>query len=159
MDYNKINKIDTDGNGNIVLQDISGSTISINYNDIETLKTVLQSFSDNQTYELKQLIGNQNKELLAEIRKIQDKLDEQNTKQNVDKLVGDISEFFKDIFIFKIESAKNRILKNYKILRETEELLILEDMPRRKAMFEKEIETIKGNISIDETELRNIAKQ
>jgi len=139
--------------------DYWGSTITINYNDIETLKTILQSFSDNQTYELKQLIGNQNKELLAEIRKIQDKLDEQNTKQNVDKIVSDISEFFKDIFIFKIESAKNRILKNYKILRETEELLILEDMPRRKAMFEKEIETIKSNITIDETELRNIAKK
>ncbi len=50
MDYNKINKIDTDGNENIVLQDISGSTISINYNDIETIKTVLKRFSYNQSY-------------------------------------------------------------------------------------------------------------
>ncbi len=29
MDYNKVNKAELDGNGNIVLQDVSGNTIDI----------------------------------------------------------------------------------------------------------------------------------
>ena len=33
MDYHKINDIKIDGSGNLVLQDVSGSTVTINYND------------------------------------------------------------------------------------------------------------------------------
>ena len=49
MDYKKLNEIDVDGNGNITLQDITGSTITVNYNDVEAIKEVLQSITNNQT--------------------------------------------------------------------------------------------------------------
>lgn len=54
MDYNKINKIDTDGNGNIILQDINGTNITINYNDLDKIKNT---------------IGESNRQLLQEIEK------------------------------------------------------------------------------------------
>jgi hypothetical protein len=41
MDYNKINKIDLDGNGNIALQDINGSNITVNYNDTKEFNKLL----------------------------------------------------------------------------------------------------------------------
>lgn len=158
MDYNKINKIDTDGNGNIVLQDVNGSTITVNYNDIETLKSLFQSISETQMFEIKQIIGSQNKEILSELRKIQDKLDEQNTKAEADKILNEIDEFFKEIASLKTDSAKKRILMNYKQLREYEELLILEDDPKRKMRYDYQIETVKGNISQAENELKQIAR-
>ncbi len=158
MDHNKINKIDTDGNGNIVLQDVNGSTITVNYNDIETLKSLFQSISETQMFEIKQIIGSQNKEILSELRKIQDKLDEQNTKAEADKILNEIDEFFKEIASLKTDSAKKRILMNYKQLREYEELLILEDDPKRKMRYDYQIETVKGNISQAENELKQIAR-
>lgn len=158
MDYNKINKIDTDGNGNIVLQDVNGSTITVNYNDIETLKSLFQSISETQMFEIKHIIGSQNKEILSELRKIQDKLDEQNTKAEADKILNEIDEFFKEIASLKTDSAKKRILMNYKQLREYEELLILEDDPKRKMRYDYQIETVKGNISQAENELKQIAR-
>lgn len=159
MDYDKINKIDTDGNNNIVLQDIHGSTITVNYNDVESLKNLFVQITDKQTFVLKQAIANQNKEVLGEIRKIQQQIDEKNTDTKITEYTADLNDFFKELAEIKLKSAKERLLKSYSLLHEYEDLLILEDDPKRKMRYEKEIETIKQTIENEEKELKIIAKQ
>jgi hypothetical protein len=154
----KINKIDTDGSGNIILQDVNGSTVTINYNDTDALKAILQELSDAQTFKLKELIGNQHKEILTEIKNLQFQSDEKNTMQKADSISNDLEGFFRKLAEMKIDSAKGRIIDNYKLLREYEELLILEDDPKRKMKYQREIEMIKEFIKTDEGELMNIAK-
>ena len=44
MDYNKANKADIDGSGNIVLQDVQGESFTINYNDWARAATLWWSF-------------------------------------------------------------------------------------------------------------------
>jgi len=46
MDYSKINSVDIDGNGNLVLQDISGENITINYNDTKEFNALLHTLGD-----------------------------------------------------------------------------------------------------------------
>ena len=70
MDYNKINKIDIDGNGNIVLQDTNGSNITVNYND---------------TAELNKLISLANEKILSEIQKII--ANQTNTNQEFEQIL------------------------------------------------------------------------
>ncbi len=159
MDYDKINKIDVDGNENIVLQDINGSTITVNYNDTESMQEVFQLISDNQIFEIKQIIGNQNKEILSEIRKIQDKLAEMDTDNKITEYTADLDDFFKELAEMKLKSAKERLLKSYSLLHEYEELLILEDDPKRKMKYEKEIKNIKETIASEEKELKNSTKK
>ena len=101
----KINKIEADGNGNIVLQDINDSSITVNYNDIETLKTLFQNLTENQIFEIKQIIGNDNKEVLLELRKIQNRLDEQKTEKKAETILTALDDFFKDITQMKMEGA------------------------------------------------------
>ena len=149
------NKIKLDGNGNIILQDVTGKDITINYNDTEELAKLIQSFSNKQSFELKELLGNQNQEMLKEIRTIQAKLDEQQFDKKATKLTKNLDDFFKEIKGMKIKSAKKRILTNYKLLREYEELLILESDPKRKMAHEREIENLKSNIEKQEKELMN----
>ena len=159
MDYDKINKIDVDGNENIVLQDINGSTVTVNYNDTEAIKEILQNITNSQTIELKQIIANQNKEVLTEIRKIQEQIDKQNTENKIDEYTADLDEFFKEIKMIKIEAAKKRILQDYEMLHETEDLYVLEDIPKRKKRYELDIANIKSNIVKGEEELKFIAKE
>ncbi|GEM_PF-5012854 len=159
MDYNKINKIDTDGSGNIVLQDVNGSAITVNYNDIETIKLVLQNISESQTFEIKQLIVDQTKNILSEIRNIQDRLDEDKTNHTIDNLLGVADGFPEEIASLKMGGAKNRILMNYRLLREYEEKLVFVDDPKRTMKYEYEIKSIKENIEKDERELIKLTKQ
>ena len=159
MDYDKINKIDVDGNGNIVLQDVNGGNITVNYNDTEAIKILLQNISNSQTIELKQIIASQNKAVLTEIRKIQEQIDKQNTENKITEYTADIADFLKEIKINDINAAKKRILKDYSMLHEYEDMLILEDDPMRKERYKLQINNIKTNISKGEKELLNIAKQ
>jgi hypothetical protein len=53
MDYSKINKINLDGQGNIVLQDINGANVTVNYNNSD---------------EFNQLLTQANETILAKIR-------------------------------------------------------------------------------------------
>ncbi len=159
MDYDKINKIDIDGNENIVLQDINGSTITVNYNDAKAIKEILQNINNSQTIELKQIIAKQNKEVLIEIRKIQGQIEKQNTEDKIDEYMADLNNFFNEIKMFKINAAKKRILKDYSILHQYEDMLILEDDPIRKERYKSQIETIKENITNGEIELKLIAKE
>ena len=48
MDYNKINKIDIDGNGNIILQDVTGGNITVNYNDEGEIVTKISELIENR---------------------------------------------------------------------------------------------------------------
>jgi len=157
VDYSKIQKIDTDSTGNnITLQDINGSTVTVNYYDIEKLKPVLQSLSDTETFEVKQLIGSQHKEILTEIRRIQNQSDEKNTIQKAEKNLDGLDDFFKKITAMEIERTKNRIMSNYKLLREYEEMIILENDPILKMKYQKEIDRRKNYITTDESELKSI---
>ncbi len=159
MDYSKINTIDSAGEGNIVLQDISGSIVTVNYNDIETLKSVFQSISENQIFEIKKIIGVHNGQIIKEIRFIQDKLAEKNTENKIQEYTTGLKDFFKELAEMKMKAAKDRLLKNYSLLYEYEELLILEDNPKRKMRYQFEIEAIKINILQNENELKTIANQ
>ena len=155
MDYNKINKIDTDGDNNIVIQDVNGSTITVNYNDSDAIAGIIEKISDKQILELKQIIGSQNKAVIEEIRKLQEKIDEQNVNQQSKEVTKDLDDFFKELAEMKTEGIKKRLMTNYKLLREFEELLIFEEDPRRKMRYEKDVEDIKGKIETATNELKN----
>jgi len=58
MDYNKINKTDIDGDGNILLQDVNGQNITINYNDTKEFSKLLSFANDTLTSEIQELIKN-----------------------------------------------------------------------------------------------------
>lgn len=68
MKNESFNKIAVDGDGNIVLQDISNSTITINPNDNEEVKRFFSEYENSLT-ELKHLLKNQQSELLVKLRK------------------------------------------------------------------------------------------
>lgn len=159
MDYNKINKTQIDGNGNIVLQDVNGENITINYNDAEKLKEIFEHISETQSFELKELIGKQHKEVLTEIRKIQDKIDEQNTEQKAKNALFGLDDFLKELAEMKMDGIKSRLKMNYKLLREYQEMLILEDDPKRKMKYQKEIENINSTILEGQNELQTILKK
>lgn len=153
MEYNKI---EVDGNGNIILQDITGGAVTINYNDSESLSQLMEQLTNKQIFELKESIGNQNKQVLEEIRKMQKTLDERFVEKKSHEQTKDLDAFFKQLKEMKMEGLKKRILTNYDLLREYEELYILEDDPKRKMCHEMEIEKIKDSISKQETELINM---
>jgi len=156
MDYNKINKINTDGNGNIILQDVNSKSITINQSNSEELIKLLQSISDMQTFELKQQIGCQYKSLLDEIKKIQSIVDEQKTNTTIKNITSHLDDFFLQIMQGQINAAKQRLKENYIILREYEEILILETDPINKKKAIKSIEFVKNNIKNDIKELKSI---
>lgn len=58
MDYNKISTANIDGNGNLVLQDVEGQNITINYNDTKEFAKLLSLAGDKLTNEIKQLMSN-----------------------------------------------------------------------------------------------------
>jgi ABC-type phosphate transport system auxiliary subunit len=159
MDYNKINKINIDGNGNIVLQDVNGGDITVNYNDTTEIQKLLDKITDKQTFEIKKLIGKQNKTILDEIRKIQEKIDNQNINEKIDEVNQNLDDFFKELSAIKIDAMKKRIITNYKLLRDYEELLIFEEDPKRKMKYENDIEGIKNKISTEETELKTLGSK
>jgi hypothetical protein len=156
MDYNKVNKIETDGSGNIVLQDVSGSSVTVNYNDIDSMKKILESITEAQSFELKQMIGNKNALILKELTKIQAQLDQQNTDKKSEEYSKDLDDFFKELYKIKADGIKSRLMTNYKMLREYEELLILEKDPMQKRKYEKDIELVKANILKDESEFKSL---
>ena len=144
---NKTNDIKVDGNGNIIVQDVSGETITINYNDTEVLKKLLSNITDTQSFELKQLLGNQHKEVLIEIRKLQNIIDEQQLEEQTKDFKVDNDDFLRDMKLKKHEDIKKRILTNYRLFREYEELLILEDDPIRKMRHENHINELNNKIN------------
>lgn len=52
----KENNIKVEGNGNIILQDINGNDITINYNDTEKLNAVIEEFKRSQSSEYKHIV-------------------------------------------------------------------------------------------------------
>jgi hypothetical protein len=57
MNYDKINKVDIDGNGNIVLQDVGGGEITVNYNDTATFGLLLSQANEMLLEEIQKLVG------------------------------------------------------------------------------------------------------
>ncbi len=60
MNYDKINKIDIDGNGNINLQDVKGDNITILYNDTEEFSKLLFSTTNDILIKLKKILTKTN---------------------------------------------------------------------------------------------------
>ncbi|MEA2041033.1 MAG: carboxypeptidase-like regulatory domain-containing protein [Bacteroidota bacterium] len=59
MDYKKINKIETDGNDNIILQDINANNIVINKNNPAELEQLVNKISKEQLLQIQQIIDQQ----------------------------------------------------------------------------------------------------
>lgn len=89
MDYNKINKIDVDGDGNIILQDVNADSITINYN---------------QSEEIKKLISLANEELLA---RIQEKISGKEIFREVRRMLDNFLALPPEIKILKEQIKKN----------------------------------------------------
>ena len=156
MNYNKINKIINDGDGNIVIQDVNTNTITVNYNDTEAMMKVFQSISDVQTFEIKQLLGNQHSDVIAEISKIQLKLDELNTEKQVKEATEGLDEFMLELKEASIKAIKKRLKDGYEMLREYQDLYAVESDPMLKKRYILQISNVKTNISSDMEELKNI---
>lgn len=156
MDYNKLNTATLDGNNNILLQDIEGSTITINQNDTEALHQLFEKLSNEQAFRIKELIGNQNKALVEEIRKLQERFDEQFIEKQATEVTNDLDEFFRDLKQMKIDGIKKNLMTNYQLLREYEELLVFEQDPMKKMSHNHHIEDIKKKIEAKEKELRTV---
>ena len=60
MDYNKINKIDIDGNGNINLQDVNGKNITVSYNDTEEFSKLLSLTTNEILIQFKKIFTERN---------------------------------------------------------------------------------------------------
>ena len=64
----KINKITTDGNNNVTLQDVSGQNITINMNDTTAIENLIKEHSGQLT-EIKTLLANRQEPALQELEK------------------------------------------------------------------------------------------
>lgn len=121
-------------------------------------ESTLKKFSDTQVFEMKQIIGNNHNDILQEIKKIQVEKDVENTIQTTEKIIANLDDFFKEVNSIKIKGAKNRLISNYKLLRDYEDMLILEDDPKRKMKYKCEIDTIRISITNNEMELEAFSK-
>ena len=130
MDYEKINKIETDGNGNIILQDINGKDITINYND---------------TDKFGELISLANEKLLSQIQ-------EMITKQeNKNKIKGsDVKETINNI---KLKRLKKEIIDLDELISEWREQLSIANTPSERKRCNMEIERLENLREKAETEL------
>ncbi len=116
MDYNKINKIDIDGNGNITLQDVNGRDITVNYNDTVEIKKLIEKINDKQILEIKKLIASQDKfnKLLFDIASnIKTKQNDEKKKKKKN-LLGEVIVIFMGI-IGVIALIKEKLLGNVEI--------------------------------------------
>ncbi len=68
MDYNKINKIDVDGNGNFILQDVSGKNITINHNDVDALKELLAGANKSLLVDIQKIVSNNDNSINADVK-------------------------------------------------------------------------------------------
>ena len=101
MDYNKVN---LDGNGNIILQDIKGNDITINYNDIKEFSK-LQSLA--------------NKELLTKIEKLFEQNNINLPRTDYSKHLTLIPYYDYNLLIDRkeiIENINSTILKTHEII-------------------------------------------
>jgi len=56
MNSNKINSISTDGKGNIIIQDVNATNISVNYSDTNALSEIIRKLNKNQVDEIEKIV-------------------------------------------------------------------------------------------------------
>ena len=56
-DYSQISKIDVDGNGNVVIQDVNGANITLNYTNTEEISRLLTQASEKNLSEIRDLMA------------------------------------------------------------------------------------------------------
>ena len=135
---------------------MSGQNITINYNDTEAFTELIQQITEKQSFELKEMLAKQHKQVLEEISKIQLAIDKDNIEQEIAAISPDIDDFLAEMKEKDRNSKKELIYVNYKLLRDNEKDLILESDSRRKLAYEHEIERIKSDIARLTEELKNI---
>lgn len=113
------------------------------FNDIDSLKEFITQSTNKHIQELKKVFAYQNRELLAKIQEVQALLDEEKAEEKIQAYTKDLDEFWAEVNRTKIEAAKKRLLRNYGLIREYEDLLLLEDDPRRKQKYEVELDALR----------------
>ncbi len=111
MDYNKISNLNLDGNGNIVLQDINGSTITVNYNDTAEFNRLLAQANESLFSRIVNLINtheNTNRNFVDLLKKFLDLPHE--VKQVKEKIALKFTELTETLFELE-EKYKNRPVK------------------------------------------------
>ncbi len=83
MDYKKINEIKTDGDGNIVLQDVNANNVTINQNKPEELEKVVDKLNKMQLEKIQILIGGVGKDTETLVAIIHKELDSRKRKTKI----------------------------------------------------------------------------
>jgi hypothetical protein len=145
--------------GEMILQDANGGTLTLNYREADQLRMLFKHLSSHQSIQLKRMLAARDKAMLSEIRKAQEDADEQNTDGKIKSYAAEVDAFFRELKIARMEAVKKRILRAYSMLHEYEDLLVLEVDPKRKELYKLQIENIQANINKEEQEMAGIAKQ
>lgn len=144
MDYNKINKIDVDGNGNITLQDVTGNNITVNYNDTAEFSKLLAVANEQ--------IINTVKEMLAEFQKTKEP-PKRYTPENIKELAKEaLSEGKKR----KLEMLGRNLDKYYNMLDRLEEQKMTSTNPKETMRCELDIEKTNAEIKKMTDEIENL---
>jgi len=101
MDYKKINSINVDNNGNIIMQDINGSTVTINYNDTVEFSKLISIANEKVLHEIKTLIAKQGSTNVGFLAALELYLGEpaevKKIKENIAKKVIHFCNIFSDL--------------------------------------------------------------
>ncbi len=135
MDYNKVNKIDVDGNGNIVLQDISGSTVTINYNDTAQFNKLLSAANEQILTTIKEFLT----DFFAAKKAKEVAENKRYTPESVKQLAKDALSFGKQR---KLEILSKNLDGYYRML---------EDFEKRKMLSDSTREIMRCEVDIDKT--------
>ncbi len=121
-----------DGNGNILIQDINGSTLSINYNDIDRINQTLDLFN-------KKLVEELNSSIKSEIKQVIDLLEK---TVNLTKIKDEISNPFANstLKINPLKTIENYLNDSYKRLSEWKQEYVLAENPSKGKRSEIEIQ-------------------
>ena len=159
MDYNKINNINIDGNENIVLQDVSGQNITVNYNDISEIEKLIEKTGANQMFEIKQLITSQenySKQLLEIVNNIQKIADQKLIENKAQEALQNVDEILRKFTEKSIIRISERMSNLYELLRNYEDELMLTDDPKLKMKYNKEINDLTEQIDKEKEKLVSI---
>lgn len=156
MDYNKINKIDTDGSGNIILQDVTGKNITVNYNDTAEIEKLIEKVNDQQVFELKKIIASQtqfNQQLFDIASNIQKLTDQKQIESQAKEVLQEVDEILREFTQKEIQGIKKQLFSLYELLRAYEDELMLTDDPKLKMKYQKEVKDLKAQIENEKQKL------
>ena len=146
MGNNNKNIAKIDGDGNVQIQDISGSTIIINYNDIEKLNDYISKYNKELETKIDTTIHKEFEQILFILTSVYD-LQKNKSKE--------ISNNYKSQ---RIETLNENINRNYKMLGECEKKRDSLDNPKEKLKHETEITNHRNLIKLYKKELNILSR-